>query len=101
MTTAATILNTIRFTFFTASTTFKQYSANEQREYFGAPVFGKKSIRWNARRQTIETHVTTISRDYDIQSYTLDEVAELVNSKKFATKGYSSYYNKTAQRECK
>ena len=101
MTTADTIFASIRYTTFTATTTFQTYSAALQREMFGAPVFGKKSIRWNARRQMVETRVTTISRDYDVQSYTLSEIANLVNSQKYATKGYSSYYNKTAQRVCK
>lgn len=98
---AQTILNNIRYTFFTASTKYETYSAAVQREMFGAPVFGKKRIMWNARRQVVETYVTTISRDHDIQYYTLDEIANLVNNQKFASKGYSSYYNKTAKRVCK
>lgn len=99
--TADSIYASIRYTFFTAEPKFRTWSANEQRELFGAPIFGKKRIRWNAARRTVETYVTTISRDYDIQSYTLDEVAALVNAGKFASKGYQSYGNKSYTRVCK
>lgn len=89
--TAEQIAQNIAFTFFTATETFKPMSAAEQREAFGAVVFGRKAIRWNARTRSIQTRVTTISRDYDVQSYTLAEVAELVNKGAKATRGYTGY----------
>lgn len=92
--TAETIYQSIRFTTFTATTTFRTWSASEQREMFGAAVFGRRQIRWDARRQVIETKVSTISRDWDIQSYTLAEVAALVNGGKQARKGYNGYTTK-------
>lgn len=97
--TADSIFASIRFTFFTASGKFEKMPAALQRELFGVAIFGRKSIRWNERTREIETYVTTISRDYDIQGYTLVEVAELVNRKRYAEKGYNGYgyrYGRTA-----
>lgn len=91
MITAAEIFNNIRYTTFSANTKFEKMPAAIQRELFGKAVFGKKSVKWNAARKIIITHVTTISRDYDTQEYTLEEVAKLVNDSKFAEKGYNGY----------
>ena len=99
-TTAESIYTSIRFTTFTASKKFEKMPAHIQREMFGKAVFGRKSIRWDDKAQKIETYVTTISRDYDIQRYTLAEVANLVNSGKYAEKGWNGYgykYGRTAK----
>ena len=95
---AETIAQNIAFTAFAASRSFEKMTAQVQRELFGKAIFGKKSIRWNGRR--IETRVTTISRDYDITDYTLEEVAELVNAGKYAERGWNGYnyqYGRTAK----
>lgn len=89
--TSEQIWQNIRFTDFTANPAFRTWSAADQREMFGGAPFGRRRIRWDATLRVIETKVMTISRDWDIQSYTLDEVAELVASGRPARKGYSGY----------
>jgi hypothetical protein len=88
MATAQSINDSIRFTTFSASKSFAKYSKEIQMELFGAYVFGKKSIRFNSATQTIETQVRTISADWDVQRYTLTEVAEMINANVKASKGY-------------
>lgn len=89
--TAASIAASIRYTTFTARPSFEKMTAAEQRSLFGKAIFGRKDVRWNARQKTIETRVTTISRDYDVQDYTLAEVADLINAGRYAEKGYNGY----------
>lgn len=87
--TATEIAANIRCTTFAASAAFAKYTAAEQRSIFGAAIFGQKSLRWNSIRNRVETRVSTIGRDYDVQSYTLDEIAALVESGRKASKGWN------------
>lgn len=89
--TPETLLTAIADHAFGSAREFAKMPAAEQRKLFGAAVFGRKDVRWNARRQMVETRVRTISMDWDHQSYTLDEVAKLVAKGKMATKGYGAY----------
>lgn len=68
---------------------YTKLTAAEQRAIFGKAIFGRKSIKFNG--YDIYTHVRTISADYDVQRYTLEEVANLVDAGKYAEKGYKGY----------
>lgn len=47
---------------------------------FGAYIFGKKSIRHNAKRGGIDVFTTTISRDYNVDFFSYAKIAEIINS---------------------
>ena len=59
---------------------YQKMTAKQQREIFGFALFGRKSIQWNSSGG-IDTRVRVdFGRDYHIESYSWNEIAEYVKN---------------------
>lgn len=55
-------------------------SADQQRELFGFPIFGRKPVSYMRDRQAWRVSFSTISRDTTFADYSNERVAAMANS---------------------
>lgn len=68
---------------------YQKLSASQQRVIFGAYIFGRRQFQFDSKRQKFWVmRIVAFGQDYDVQSYSLDEIAHLVNSAKAGQKIY-------------
>lgn len=86
MITSQTIKKNLNFTTFSADRKMRKLTAMEQRSlFFGFAPFGRKSIKMT--EWGVDTMIkVAFGMDFDEQSYTWDEIAQMINNKKKAWK---------------
>ena len=88
MTNAQQIISTVEYTFVER---WSKMSAKQQREVFGAAVFGKKTFCYNRQRRMFEVAISAdFGRDEVYADVTPEMVAQAVNTGK--TIEYNSGY---------
>lgn len=79
MMTAEQVKNEIRYTTFDKRSTFQPLTADEQRSLWGAVPFGRMRICHNPRRGGVDVVLRTISRDWNYQFVTYQQIADAIN----------------------